>query len=719
MMAAGQEAATGKGARRRSATLPPRGHGTPLKFTGSMSQALFPVAVWVILCAAGCSDDPGLPEPAGAVLAIRCLPQGLGAPWTLEQPGGRVSVGYGDTTLADLAPGDHRLAWSHVPGWISPDPDTLTVRLASGSRDSLEGRFHQPLAGTAGLHVLPHPPELQAPWFLDRGDGWTKEGAGEVTLEGLATGTYSVFWGYVAGYFLPPGGFRQVELAPGASVIAVGFYRLESLPSGTLIIDAEPDHLFAPWDLRGPEDLVYHGQGDATFYGMAAGTYFLEWGNGGEWGVPRIGSPIGQLNSNQVLRFGGEYLSPEVPEVPEVAVGHGPFGGEVEVSWHSVDNSLSPVDRYEVAASGDGPITSGNFASAQLLGSFPHEGIHTRFEQVFGPGDGLVSGRRYWFAVQARDEIDRSSPVTASPDHLVISGWHLSGVIRDHRGEPVAGVPLELAYLGVEGPPMRVWSLEDGTFQSPLLLAHDPIGLVTHAAESHPLRYYDFRIEGMDGEGRDHLDITLVPRHRLDDACSEFGHDFLTYLRGMTKTTNPTNNRPDTRLRKWERFPLKVFIPEAAGTTGLDLAGLCREMPPVWNLHLEQEVFVLTDRPDSAQVVFRFDDDVPQVNGQVSVLLPGGGHFIGDVIPARMEVYLNATMGVAQRVQEVALHELGHVLGIADHSQCTGAGYLMYVSSSGALDHGIEAAIHPDEQALVWTIINLPQEVDLANYLAR
>ncbi|MFH2052199.1 MAG: hypothetical protein ABIK96_06990 [bacterium] len=690
-----------------------------MKLPRSLIQALWPIAAWGILGMVGCAEDPGHPEAGEAALDIRCLPRGLGAPWTLEQPGGRVSVGYGDTTLAGLTPGDHVLVWSRVPSWISPDPDTLAVRLASGSRDSLVGRYRQPQAGTAVLNIQPQPPELQAPWFLDRGDGWTREGSGEARIEGLATGTYSLFWGHVAGYYLPPGGFRQFELAPGASVTAAGIYRQESLPSGTLIIDAEPDHLFASWELGGPDNQVYRGQGDATFYGMAAGTYFLEWGDGGEWGRPRVGSPTGLLIANQVLRFGGDYLSPDVPEVPGVQVGNGPMAGEVAVSWDSVDNSLDPVARYDVAASPDGPITSGTFASALLLGSFPYAGLHTHYEQVFAPDDGLEIGRRYWFAVQARDETDRASPVTESPDHLVSRGWHLSGVVRDHRGEPVAGVPLDVAYMGGEGPTLRAWSQEDGTFLSPLLLAFNPVGVVTDAAESHPGLYYDVRVEGLDWDGQDSLDITLIPRHLLDDACSEFDHDFLTYLRGMTNTTNPTNNRPDTRLWKWERFPLKVFIPAATGTTGLDLADLCREMPPVWSLHLEQDVFAMTDQPDSAQVVFRFDDDLPQLNGQVSLLLPQGGHFIGDVVPARMEVYINSTMGIARRVQEVALHELGHVLGIADHSQCSDAGYLMYISSSGALDRGIEAAIHPDEKVLAWTIINLPQGVDMANYLAR
>jgi len=209
----------------------------------------------------------------------------------------------------------------------------------------------------------------------------------------------------------------------------------------------------------------------------------------------------------------------------------------------------------------------------------------------------------------------------------------------------------------------------------------------------------------------------LLPRRGSEAGCPESGGDFLKYVRHMTRTRFPTNGRPDTRLLHWERYPLRVHVPAQVNQAGLDLAALARSSALIWNSVLAEDFFVFVAAADSADVVFRFATDNPQVNGQVSILEPAGNAFIGDVIPQREEVYIAEDMGVSQRVQEVVLHELGHVLGIAEHSLCREVGYLMYISSSGALDHGPDQAIHPDEQALAFCLRYLPQGVDMEGYI--
>ena len=184
----------------------------------------------------------------------------------------------------------------------------------------------------------------------------------------------------------------------------------------------------------------------------------------------------------------------------------------------------------------------------------------------------------------------------------------------------------------------------------------------------------------------------------------------------MTKTDAPTNDRPDQRLNKWDHFPLAVYLPDNPAGVGYDFPALTRLAMDQWNATLGMTLFSEAADSLGADVVASFSDAVPQVNGQVVMLAPPGVRFIGDDVPEQMGLYLNTTMFPEQRIIEVAMHEMGHILGIADHSLCSEAGYLMYITSAGALDEGMENAIHEDEQALVRIIVNLPQSVDMSGY---
>jgi formylglycine-generating enzyme required for sulfatase activity len=74
---------------------------------------------------------------------------------------------------------------------------------------------------------------------------------------------------------------------------------------GTVVIDAEPEALSAPWDISGPAGLSGSGTGDSTMTGMTPGSYTVTWGAMSGWTAP---SPeTRSLTSGGTLTFSGLY----------------------------------------------------------------------------------------------------------------------------------------------------------------------------------------------------------------------------------------------------------------------------------------------------------------------------------------------------------------------------------------------------------------------------
>ncbi len=61
----------------------------------------------------------------GAVVIVDPAPDSIGAPWSLEGPGGYATSGAGDRILEPLPVGTYALSWQDVFGWRTPPPDTL------------------------------------------------------------------------------------------------------------------------------------------------------------------------------------------------------------------------------------------------------------------------------------------------------------------------------------------------------------------------------------------------------------------------------------------------------------------------------------------------------------------------------------------------------------------------------------------------------------------
>ncbi len=665
---------------------------------------------------AGCRNDPVAPgPPTTGEIDIRCLPAGLGAPWSLIRSDQGVAVGYGDSLLAGLPEGEQVFCWGRLPGWLSPDPDTLRVDVVPGRTTPLTGSYGISHAFRGEVVVRPEPEGLAAPWFISSGSFARYQGTGEGDVW-LPAGDYTFSWGVMAGYIVPHG-IIQLSVEAGESCFLQGRYRQENSPVGDIVIDADPDSLQANWILTGPDDAVRTGQGDVFLYGLPVGVYRLAWSADSRWTLPPEANPQGELTALSTLVFRGGYLSPEPLPVEGLEVHNGQGTGEVEVSWRSLDNLVSPVMEYLVVSVPVGSGEEPDWETAAVLDTVMPRGPGVVYHETMGSEAGLVPGIAYWVTVRGRDVLGRLTPVRDFVALTVDDGHRVAGTLTDHRGRPLAQIPLEITYAGSGDPPQRVVTAEDGTFHGFALWQGAEVSLRTLSREAAADLWYDFETGVLSGGQWEDIHLTLIPRRGVDPVCPQYEGSFLTYFRAMTNTDFPTNQRSDTRLYKWNHFPLSVYIPAYVNDHGMDMQALCATAPETWNDVMGEVYFTTAADSQAADVVFRFGLDIPEANGEVSILAPAGTYYIGDVIPEKMEVYIAAGMGMAQRVREVALHELGHVLGIADHSLCSEAGYLMYITSAGVLDDGPENAIHPDEKALVSCLRYLPQGVDLARYL--
>lgn len=106
--------------------------------------------------------------------------------------------------------------------------------------------------------------------------------------------------------------------------------------TGTVIIDAEPDQVDAPWVSMGPHGFSQAGTGDAVLQGMVAGSYTLTWGPVVGWTSADPATQTQTLVPGATITFSGAYLSqggtitidqePDVMEAPWHLAGPGGYG---------------------------------------------------------------------------------------------------------------------------------------------------------------------------------------------------------------------------------------------------------------------------------------------------------------------------------------------------------------------------------------------------------
>jgi len=403
------------------------------------------------------------------------------------------------------------------------------------------------------------------------------------------------------------------------------------------------------------------------------------------------------------------------PAVEGLALAPGDAPGRCFLSWDRVTASILPLSAYEVRFRWDGPPTAESWAVDQDPGDVAATAGIGRVKVPYTPeGDGLVPDREVWFAVRARNDRGQLSPV-AGTVHMRLPGeWWIEGAVTAPGGDPVTGVRvrdhdrLNTTATDAEGR----YRLGPYFELSPVVVEAGsepdaPPGEGWHVARSDTLW----------SGGTRRRDFLLIPRLGCAPNCFTFGSDFLRYLRLMSGTWSATLQRPNVNLYRWPEYPVTVYVPDWVSGAGVDFGACAREAIRIWNDSMEQDYFTEVEDSTRAHVTFRYDAPDVTAYGLAELDRPGGGELhLGETIPEHVTVHITPIAPATQACTELALHELGHVLGLIDHAYCSGVPYLMNVSAIHSLDNGWENAIHPDERAAVRVIRLLPQGLDMGAY---
>ena len=399
------------------------------------------------------------------------------------------------------------------------------------------------------------------------------------------------------------------------------------------------------------------------------------------------------------------------PEVPGVAAGPGPGPGDVAVTWSRVSASTYPLNEYVIAVSFTGPISGANWDQARELRHVTHRVSQVGYQAVFTEvDDGMIPGAEAWFAVRALDELGQMSPVGLNGFTNITTGWWLNGTVRDDTDAVLPGV-----VVSTLEPNLSTNTDLNGDFRIGPLRSIDRVVIRTTSGNENIFGWYDFTSTELDSvSGRD-LDVRLIKRHQMDTACELYEYQFLNYLRHMSLTRYDPLDLDSARLWRWPQLPLRIYVPDVV-VNGLDFGGSVRFAMAFWDSVMGEPIFVETSDPESAQLVCRIlDDPNLTVYGRVDLLEPGGnGYELGDVIPEKMSVYISTEILIENQIKVVALHELGHTLGLYNHTACSNSDYLMVDGPSGNL--GVPEPIHPNEQAAVRCLSRLPQGVDMRQF---
>ncbi len=265
----------------------------------------------------------------GAVF-IDSQPESITPPWSLLAPDGIVYNSSGDFSFPNMIPGDYTMTWGEWPGWKAPDPETIT--LAGGTFITFTGLY---IPAPGSIIIDPNPDALNAPWVLTGPDSYTVSASGDSTIGDLSAGDYTVTWGNVDAYQLPSP--ETQALANGSVITFSALY--EKMP-GTIIVNAEPDSINAPWTINYTDPsfpdstITIEGLGDQTLNNMKPSLkYTIIWNP--VFGFDSPNQEAAVLPAGDEITFKGTY----VPSVGDVNIIPSPVGFDAPWSLDISDGS--------------------------------------------------------------------------------------------------------------------------------------------------------------------------------------------------------------------------------------------------------------------------------------------------------------------------------------------------------------------------------------------
>ncbi len=161
------------------------------------------------------------------------------------------------------------------------------------------------IPATATIFVDSSPDSLNVPWTLSGPAEFLSAGTGDLTINGLALGTYTIEWGDVPDWEKPNPHVLSLTLAEGETRTFAGSYSEVRIPTGTIQIESAPEDLDVSWLLAGPNGTNFSGENDSTLTEMAIGEYSVTWESASGWEAPDVLSQV--LLDGETVTFSGEY----------------------------------------------------------------------------------------------------------------------------------------------------------------------------------------------------------------------------------------------------------------------------------------------------------------------------------------------------------------------------------------------------------------------------
>jgi len=201
--------------------------------------------------------------------------------------------------------------------------------------------------GPGRIGVYPRPDTVQFPWTLSGPAGYSLDGVGDMIVEDLDPGTYTLAWNNVNGWTSPTPVVLTNILESQSFTSFTATYREtgQALP-GQVQLNPEPnslnDNQGAPWSIVGPEGFSESGTGDASFPSMPSGEYIVTWGDVPGWD---ISTPVGGVETltlieGQGVDFLAQYFSAEASSFDFEDV----FAGELIMGSSRSDATSLPYE---------------------------------------------------------------------------------------------------------------------------------------------------------------------------------------------------------------------------------------------------------------------------------------------------------------------------------------------------------------------------------------